>query len=108
MNLLILSVVALFGGAIGQTTRNPNPCLGVPGTNLFRRDFSNCATYYWCNNGVAVHTVPCPAGYGFDEVKQLCTVATAADCLACPAIIDIAVCQIMKYFYDSYEYLGPN
>ena len=84
-----MSIVALLGVAqvYGQNT---NPCAGVPGNNLFRNDWSSCATYFWCNNGVAVHTVPCAAGLGFDELLQQCTPA-AATCPSCPPSKDISV-----------------
>ena len=90
MKLVLLVVVTLLGTALSQTTRNPNPCAGVVGSNLFRNDWSSCSTYFWCNNGIAEHTVPCSVGYGFDETRQLCTVA-AATCAECPADQNIAV-----------------
>ena len=84
-----MSTVALLGVAqvYGQNT---NPCAGVPGNNLFRNDWSSCGANFWCNNGVAVHTVPCPVGLGFDEALQQCTQA-AATCPPCPPTQNIAV-----------------
>lgn len=89
MNILLLSLIFFFGALLVHG-RNPDPCAGVPGTDQFRNDWSSCDTYFWCNNGVAVHTVPCPPGYGFDQEKNLCSLA-AASCASCPPDLDIAV-----------------
>lgn len=85
----ILLIVACFlcGSALA---RNPNPCEGVPGSDQFRNDWSSCRFYFWCNNGQAIPTFPCPEGFGFDEEEQLCTNA-AAQCDECPQDINIAV-----------------
>lgn len=90
VKIFLLGIASLLATVLAQSQRNPNPCEGVPGNTLFRNDWSSCSTYFWCDNGVAVHTVPCGDGMGFDETRQMCTRA-GVTCEQCPANQDIAV-----------------
>lgn len=109
MNLILLSTFVLCGIVLG---RNPNPCQDVPGSDQFRNDWSSCASYFWCDLGQAVHTVPCPAGLGFNETRQLCTF-DAASCEQCPADMDITVsfdtrCDIFNQITFLIKVANPN
>ena len=70
-----------MGVVLGQ--RNPNPCLGVPGSTEFRNDWSSCEDFFWCNNGVAVAGDACPQGLDFVEEEQAC-ILTDDPCDECP------------------------
>lgn len=85
-----LSILALTGAVLSQVVPpvdpNPNPCEGVTTTDTFVNDWASCDSYFWCNGAQAIPSGPCPAGFEFDEVQQLCSlIDPAVPCEECPA-----------------------